>query len=83
MSEILLTFLSDIAIAEKREKDITYQIKYQKIKKELEDFKKANSSLHLLSKCLHVESIKFDAKKLNKIIISENFEIYEQFLIID
>lgn len=28
-----------------------YQIKYQKIKKELEDFKKANSSLHLLSKC--------------------------------
>ena len=39
-----------------------YQIKYQKIKKEFEDFIKANSSLHLLSKCLHVESIKIDEK---------------------
>ena len=31
------------------------------IKKELEDFIKVNSSLHLLSKCLHVES-KIDEK---------------------
>ena len=39
-----------------------YQIKYQKIKKDFEDFIKANSLMHLLSKCLHVESIKIDEK---------------------